>query len=164
MAETTSFIGVLFATPATETEIADTSIQKVSISDGITTVQCIAFPHKYMQLESWVTTPNQREEIKAYRDDNTRDLTRITAVGRKTSIQFKVRPRLHLSEKQDIQNFFTAHETDTAQRKLQIFFWNDESNKYQSGYFYRSNTQFTIEKILADDIIYAEFTIDLVEY
>lgn len=122
------------------------------------------FPHQYIQLESWSTTPNQREEIKAYRDDNTRNLTRVTAAGRKTAIQFKTRPHLHLAEKQAIQNFFVDHETDHAERKLPITFWNDESNTYQTAYFYRPNMKFTIEKITDDDIVYAEFTFDLVEY
>ena len=30
------------------------------------------FPDKYINYESYDTTPNQREEIKAYRDDNSR--------------------------------------------------------------------------------------------
>jgi len=122
------------------------------------------FPHKYMQLSSWKTTPNQREEIKAYRDDNTRNLTRVTAAGRKTAIQFKTRPHLHLSDKQIIQNWFVSHETNHDERKLPITFWNDESNTYQTGYFYRPNMEFKIEKITDDDIIYGEFTFDLVEY
>ena len=46
------------------------------------------FPHKYIAYESYNTTPNQREEIKAYRDDNTRDLTRITAEGTKSVFGF----------------------------------------------------------------------------
>ncbi len=122
------------------------------------------FPHKYIQVESWSTTPNQREEIKAYRDDNTRDLTRVTAAGRKTAIQFKTRAHLHLAEKQEIQNFFVSHEVDHAERKIQLTFWNDESNDYQTGYFYRPNMDFVIERITEDDIVYGEFTFDLVEY
>ena len=122
------------------------------------------FPHKYMQLSSWTTTPNQREEIKAYRDDNTRNLTRVTAAGRKTAIQFKTRPNLHLAEKQEIQDWFVSHETNHDERKLPITFWNDESNAYQTGYFYRPNMEFKIEKITDNDIVYGEFTFDLVEY
>lgn len=122
------------------------------------------FPHKYIQLASWNTTPNQREEIKAYRDDNTRNLTRVTAAGRKTAIQFKTRPHLHLAEKEEIQNFFYNHETDHDERKIQLTFWNDESNTYETGYFYRPNMQFVIEQISDADIVYAEFTFDLVEY
>ena len=31
------------------------------------------FPNNYIVYEGWDSTPNQREEIKAIRDDNTRD-------------------------------------------------------------------------------------------
>ena len=83
------------------------------------------FPNEYIQFSSWQTTPNQREEIKAYRDDNTRNLTRVTAAGRKTAIQFKTRPHLHLAEKQAIQDFFYTNETNHDERKIPITFWND---------------------------------------
>lgn len=122
------------------------------------------FPHKYIDTESWDTTPNRREEIKAYRDDNTRDLTRVTAAGRKTDITFTTRDGLHLAEKQEIQKFFTDHEIDADERKIQLTYWNDESNEYKTGYFYRANMQFSIKQIKDDDIIYKATKIELVEY
>jgi hypothetical protein len=105
------------------------------------------FPHKYIEFSSWDSTPNQREEIKAYRDDNTRNLTRVTAAGRKTAIAFKTRDNLTLAEKQEIQNFFTSHETNAAERKIPLTFWNDESNSYMTGDFYRPNIKFPIKTI-----------------
>lgn len=122
------------------------------------------FPHKYIDYSSWESTPNQREEIKAYRDDNTRNLTRVTAAGRKTAITFKTRDNLTLAEKMEIQNFFTSHETNAAERKVPLTFWNDESNSYKTGYFYRPNTKFQIKSISGKDITYAAIQIDLVEY
>ena len=122
------------------------------------------FPHKYIEYSSWNSTPNQREEIKAYRDDNTRDLTRVTAAGRKTAIAFKTRDNLHLDEKIEIQEFFTSHETNADERKIPLTFWNDESNSYETGDFYRPNIKFTINKISGKDIVYGAVQIDLVEY
>lgn len=122
------------------------------------------FPHKYIDYSSWDSTPNQREEIKAYRDDNTRNLTRVTAAGRKTAITFKTRDNLTLAEKKEIQNFFTESETDAAERKIQLTFWNDEDNAYKTGYFYRPNTKFQIKSISGNDIVYGSIQIDLVEY
>ena len=122
------------------------------------------FPHKYIEYSSWESTPNQREEIKAYRDDNTRDLTRVTAAGRKTAIAFKTRENLTLAEKTEIQNFFTSHETNAAERKIPLTFWNDESNSYVTSNFYRPNIKFPIISISGKDIIYGSVQIDLVEY
>lgn len=122
------------------------------------------FPNKYIQYNSWSSTPNQREEIKAYRDDNTRNLTRITAAGKKSVFSFKVRSPLHLEDKIEIQNFFTSAEIDPEQRKVNLIFWDDENNTYKTGSFYRPNMQFPIMKITEDDIIYGELTIECIEY
>jgi hypothetical protein len=122
------------------------------------------FPNKYIQYNSWSSTPNQREEIKAYRDDNTRNLTRITAAGKKSVFSFKVRSPLHLDDKIEIQRFFTDFELDKEQRKVNLRFWDDEHNTYKTGTFYRPNMQFPIMKITDDDIIYGELTIECIEY
>ena len=122
------------------------------------------FPNKYIQFNSWSSTPNQREEIKAYRDDNTRNLTRITAAGKKSVFSFKVRSPLHLEDKIIIQKFFTDYEIDKEQRKVNLRFWDDENNAYKTGTFYRPNMPFPIIKITDDDIVYGELTIDCIEY
>ena len=136
---------------------------KKTITVGTSTVD-VVFPDRYIALDTWDSTPNQREEIKAYRDDNTRDLTRITAQGKKSVFKFKTRKYLHLAEKQEIQNFFTLSESDPNQRKIYLTFWNDEDNTYKSGYFYRPNMNFKIYKITNDDIIYDEMSFELIEY
>ena len=121
-------------------------------------------PSKFIEASSYKSTPNQREEIKAYRDENTRDLTRITAAGRKSKIIFNTRENLHFKDKVAFQNFFYDAESDHAERKVQIEFWNDEENIYQTGYFYRPDIQFTIKKITDDDIIYDKVEVHLIEY
>ena len=49
---------------------------KKTVTQGTSTID-VPFPNRYIALDTWSSTPNQREEIKAYRDDNTRDLTRV---------------------------------------------------------------------------------------
>ena len=136
---------------------------KKTITVGTSTLD-VPFPNRYIALDTWESTPNQREELKAYRDDNTRELTRITAQGKKSVFKFKTRKKLHLAEKQEIQTFFTASETDPNQRKIQLTFWNEESNSYQTGYFYRPNMPFKVYKITDNDIIYDEMSFELIEY
>lgn len=122
------------------------------------------FPHKYIALESWDSTPDQREELKAYRDDNTRNLTRITATGKKSVFSFTTRNLLHLAEKEEIQKFFTDAESSSEQRKIALEFWNDETNSYDTGTFYRPNMNFPISKITDTDIIYKALKFEFVEY
>ena len=122
------------------------------------------FPNKYIEYESWESTPDQREEIKAYRDDNTRNLTRITAAGKKSIFSFNTREGIHLSDKIAIQQFFTSAESNAEQRRITLQFWNEETNSYDTGDFYRPNMAFPIKKITGNDIIYKSMKFDFVEY
>lgn len=122
------------------------------------------FPMKYIKESSYQSTPNQREEIKAYRNENTRNLTRVTATGKKTSISFTTRPNLTLSDKIKIQKFFTDAESNHSQRKVKLKYWNDEDNEYHISNFYRPDIEFRIKKATSTDLIYDEITIELVEY
>mgnify|MGYP003571472550 CR=1 FL=1 len=122
------------------------------------------FPMKYIAYNTWKSTPNQREEIKAYRDDNTRNLTRVTASGTKSVFQFDTRDTITLDEKMEIQAFFTDNESVALERKINITYWNDEENAYKTGAFYRPDIVFQIKHIEGNNIIYSKATIKLIEY
>lgn len=122
------------------------------------------FPMQYIEVSTWDSVPNQREEIKAYRDDNTRNLHRKTASGHKTSLAFSLRAGLHLNDKIEIQKFFTDAESNATERKIQLRYWNDESNEYKTGYFYRPDLHFKIRTLTEYDIIYESIDIELIEY
>ena len=121
------------------------------------------FPMKYIAFESWESTPNQREELKAYREEYTRKLFRVTAPGKMSTFSFTTRPNLHLEEKMEIQQFFYDGEVNHEQRTIQLEFWNEETNNYTTGYFYQPNMTFQIKRITDDDIIYKERKIELIQ-
>ena len=124
-------------------------------------------PLQYIKWDTYKTTPNQREEIKAYRDDNTRDLTRVTAEGKKTTMEFKLRD-MWLEDMMEfqgwlgrgIENLQEAHE----QRKIELEFWDAEENVYRTAYFYVPNMDYTILRITDDSIRYKEQTIKFIQY
>ena len=118
---------------------------------------------EYIELESYDSTPNQREEIDAWRDDNTGELFRETAEGMKTVIHFTT-TELNMEDKEAIQQFFKHATVIDKERKVQLTYWNDEDNAYKIGYFYRPNMEFTIQEYTADDIIYASMSFEFVEY
>lgn len=124
----------------------------------------LSFPQKYIALSGYHCKPNQREEIKAYRDDNTRNLTRVTASGTKTGITVDILGGLHDSEKREIISWFTGHESVALQRKISLLYYDSDSGNYVSGTFYRSDIEFTAIYIDTSDIIWDAFTIELVEY
>lgn len=121
------------------------------------------FPMKYIQWESYDSLPCSREEIRAKRDDYTRDLIRVTASGTKSSFNFKLRP-LQLSDKMIVQKWFTDRESDALQRKIRLIYWNDEKNTYLTSDFYRADMKFQIMKVTEDNIWYKECEVSLVEY
>lgn len=122
------------------------------------------FPNQYIKYESWQSNPNQREEIKAYRDENTRDLHRVTASGRKTALSFEIRDNLHLKDINEIRKWFNTAYSNADERKMTIEFWDDDNLEYRQITVYQANPKFKIKKITDDDIIYLGRTVDLVEY
>lgn len=125
------------------------------------------FNNSYIDFEGYDSTPNQREDIKAYRDENTRDLYRITAAGHKTKIQFKTRAGLNILQKADIQNFFRSSCTadEWKERKVQLTYWNDEDNEYYTSYFYIPDIKFTIHHLDSwNNPVYSALEVHLIEY
>lgn len=123
------------------------------------------FDNHFIQWDSYSSTPNQREEIKAYRDENTRDLYRITATGHKTKIEFSTIPYLNLFQKGLVQVFFATGTPDWNQRKVHLEYWNDEDNTYYTSYFYIPDIQFKVHHLDNwNNPVYESIEIHLIEY
>lgn len=121
------------------------------------------FPLKYIAFESWDSTPNQREEVKAWREEYSRKLFRVTAPGKMSIFSFTTRDGLHLEDKIAIQNFFYNNEINHEQRTIQLKFWNEETNSYTEGVFYRPNMNFQIKRVEKNDIIYKEMKFEFIQ-
>ena len=123
-------------------------------------------PLKFIECDSYKATPNQREELKAYRDDNTRDLTRVTAEGKKSVMQFKLRS-MWLEEKIEFQgwlgNAIGPTQEANEQRKVELEFWDDEENCYKTGVFYVPNIDYNILRVTDDSIKYKPIDIKFIE-
>ena len=118
---------------------------------------------EYIEFESYDSTPNQREEIDAWRDDNTRELFRETAEGMKTVIHFTT-TELNMEDKEAIQQFFKHATVIDKERKVQLTYWNDEDNAYKTSYFYIADIKFTVSYIEGTNVVYNPIEINLVEY
>lgn len=122
------------------------------------------FPHQYIAFEQYEATPNIREELKATRNDNTRELFRVTAAGKKNTIKFTTRDGLHLNEVEAIKNFFNANTVNADQRAVSLNYWNTEDLVYKSSIFYIPNVRYPIRKITSNDIIYNAIIFEFIEY
>ena len=119
--------------------------------------------NSWLLASSYKSKPNQREEIRAIRDENTRNLTRVTAEGTKTVIEFQTLP-VDLVGKEKIQKFFNDAMTDKLQRKVTVTYWNDEDNDYITSNFYLPDIEFNIDYIDEANIYYSPLTFKLIEY
>lgn len=122
------------------------------------------FPHNLIVYDSYTTLPNSREEIKAYRDDNTRNLTRVTAEGHKSSFSFKTRKNLRLADIELMNDWFKRHISLELERKINIEYWNMEDLEYKTADFYCADIHYPIREIDGNDMIFDEFEVNFVEY
>ena len=121
------------------------------------------FPHKYIQISTYQTTPSQRQDLDSYQD-SLGNLHRTVVPHDRSKIIFKTMDNLNLTEKQEIQAFFNAAMTNTRERKVSLTYWNDESNAYATGSFYIPDVTYPIKRIEADNIVYDSVEYHLIEY
>lgn len=123
-------------------------------------------PNRFLVLEGWESTPNQRTEVDAYRDGNNL-LHRETSVNFKTKIVLSVRS-LTLDEKIQFQSIINSGMVDVTQRKVDVTYWNDETNQYETSQtgFYIPDIKWKIQRIdeKEQQIYYKDFTLTLIEY
>ena len=111
-------------------------------------------------IMEYTSTPNQRQENGAELDQNG-NLYRDTMPHTRTSIKFTTQI-LTLDQKIQFQNIL-GYQGD-LQRKVQVTFWNDETNNYSTQYFYLPDISFTVRDASATDLLYDPITVELIEY
>lgn len=120
------------------------------------------FPEKYIQEGTWSANPKQIEYLKFFRDDNTRDVTKIAAQGRKSTIQFSTLKGLNLKARQEIEKFFADNQIN-ADGDISLEYWDDKSMVYREGSFYRPNMEFKQISHSDKDVFYDSLTFKFVE-
>lgn len=124
----------------------------------------VILPNSYIaQDDGNEQTPNQREEIKAVRDDYTRELTRVTADGTITKFTIVIR-ELTNTEMKALQNVMKHSIVDAKQRKYLVTYWNDENQQYERGNFYISDITYRKKVVNSNYIKYASFPMTFVGY
>ena len=121
------------------------------------------FPHKYIQISTYQTTPSQRQDLDSYQDSKG-NLHRTVVPHDRSKIVFKTMDNLKLAEKQEIQAFFNGAMTNARERKVTLAYWNDEDNMYKTGSFYIPDVTYPIKRIMGNDIVYGSVEYHLIEY
>ena len=120
------------------------------------------FPNELLLADGWQPTPNQRTELDAYRDASIY-LHRTTSQNYKTTILLNLCPMTQ-TEKERVQGIINSAMINTVERKVQISYWNDETNEYSNGEFYISDITFQTLGFFGGERWYKPFSIKLTEY
>lgn len=120
------------------------------------------FPHKYIEKSTYKSTPLQRTEIKAYRDNNNL-LHRVTSPNYKTKIEFSTY-ELNLQELTQIQNAVRSAMDNYQQRKIRLTYWDDEILSYRTATFYMPDKTYNVITISPQSIKYAAVPFTFIEY
>lgn len=116
-------------------------------------------------LVRYVSTPNQRIEKKAWRD-NTEYLQRVTSKNYKTTLKLEIRP-LTQGEKDLFESIKSNGLLNLDQRKYSAKYWNLETGLYSEGEFYVPDIEYAINHISdneSGEMHYEAFTLEMIQY
>lgn len=120
-------------------------------------------PMKYIKLEGYTITPNQRMESEAGRSV-TGLLHRSTVSHTATKIEFET-PHILNRDVDAMMTLFRNNWTNTVERKLSLEYYDMETDTYKTGTFYMPDIKFQIDHIENSKIIvYKETRIAFIEY
>ena len=124
----------------------------------------VPFPLKYVKVESYEITPDQRMEVSAGRA-TTGLLKRTTCSHTASKIELNTIP-LTNKEVKDISDKLTAAYTDSSQRKLDIRYYVPETDSYKTGTVYVPDIQYPINRIdlKTNTIYYNSIRLAFIEY
>lgn len=119
-------------------------------------------PMKYIKLEGYVITPNQRMETEAKRAV-TGLLHRSTVAHTASKIEFTT-PNMTNLDVDAMMTLFRNAWTNTIERKLTLYYYEMETDSYKTGDFYMPDIKFEIDHIDGNLIYYKEMRVAFIEY
>ena len=123
-----------------------------------------SLPMKYIKLDGYNITPNQRMESEAKRSV-TGVLHRTTVSHTATKIEFTT-PTLTNTELNDMMTLIKNNWTSTAERKITLYYYDMETDTYQTGDFYMPDINYKIDHIdtKLGLVYYKDIRIAFIEY
>ena len=121
-----------------------------------------ALPMEYIKVTGYNITPNQRMEAEAKRDV-TGYLHRTTVAHTASKVEFNT-PVLTNKQVDAMRTLFRNNWSSTIERKITLYYYDMETDSYQTGTFYMPDIKFQIDHIDGNIIYYAETRIAFIEY
>lgn len=105
----------------------------------------VPFPLRYIKAESYKVTPDQRMETSATRA-STGVLVRQTCSHTASKIDFNTTPITN-ADVSNIASLLSNAYTDSAQRKLDLRYYNPATDSYATGTFYVPDIDYDILRV-----------------
>ena len=119
---------------------------------------------EYIQYDTYKVTPNQRMDIEAGRD-STGLLHRSVVSHTATKVEFETVP-MDSGRVGTMMTLIRGYWTSTKERKINLQYYDPETDSYKSGTFYMPDIEFNIRSIdTTNKIVYYEpIRIAFIEY
>lgn len=105
----------------------------------------VEIPLRYMRAETYSVTPNQRLEWSAERDING-FLHRTTVANKPPKIEFET-PLMTNSDIESLNAIIRAAYSNNSERKLNVQYYDPETNTYKTHDCYMPDVQYQIRNI-----------------
>ena len=122
----------------------------------------IPIPNKYISLTSYVSTPNQRQDLDSYQD-NLGKLHRNTLDHTRSKLEWNT-PPLFERELLSLQNILNSGIINAKERKLKIIHYCFDTHTYEQGEFYMPDITFTPLLIRNGAVLMDKVRLAFIEY
>lgn len=122
----------------------------------------VPIPNKYISLTSYVSTPNQRQDLDSYQD-NWGKLHRNTLDHTRSKLEWNT-PPLFERELFSLQNILNSGIINAKERKLKIIHYCFDTHTYEQGEFYMPDITFTPLLIRNGEVLMDKVRLAFIEY
>ena len=122
----------------------------------------VPIPNKYISLTSYVSTPNQRQDLDSYQD-NLGKLHRNTLDHTRSKLEWNT-PPLFERELLSLQNILNSGIINSKERKLKIIHYCFDTHTYEQGEFYMTDITFTPLLIRNGEVLMDKVRLAFIEY
>ena len=122
-------------------------------------------PNEYVALESYKVTPNLRQDLDPFRDNNG-DLTRNVVPNMPSKIEIKT-PYLFARQMNDLMANIRGQYTNAAEKKTSVTFYCPDTDSYKTETMYCPDFDFEfyrVDKTNFNMSLYKPFTLKFIGY
>ena len=121
------------------------------------------FPMDLIIEDTYDVTPDQRSELKAFRDSNNY-LNRVTSPNFKSKIVFQTR-EMNESDMERIRSWINNNLINPIQNSLDLTIYKPNQATYENiGMAYKTDETYRIHSISSSDIKYGKITWTFIQY